>query len=56
MKDDKDYNYQTIKIWKSTLSDLRLLSGVREEPMVCILNQVIKQALAHALEKYNEQG
>lgn len=37
--------YQTIKIWKATLSNLRLLSGLKEQAIVKILDTLIKKAL-----------
>jgi hypothetical protein len=35
----------TIKIWRSTLSKLRLLAGMREKAMVRILDELITKEL-----------
>ena len=35
----------TIKIWRSTLSKLRLLAGMREKAMVKILDKLITKEL-----------
>ena len=37
--------YQTIKIWKETLSKLRLLAGIREQSIVKIINKLVEEAL-----------
>lgn len=37
----------TIKIWRSTLSKLRLLAGMREKAMVKILDELIAEKLEH---------
>jgi len=35
----------TIKIWRKTLSKLRLLAGMREKPMVKILDELITKEI-----------
>jgi len=37
--------YQTIKIWKNTLSNLHLLAGLKEQSIVKILDILVKKAL-----------
>ena len=45
----------TIKIWRSTLSKLRLLAGMKERPMVKILNELITKELEND-KKINNQS
>jgi hypothetical protein len=35
--------YTTIRIWKKTLKLLRLIAAMKEESMVAILDQIIRQ-------------
>lgn len=37
----------TIKIWRSTLSKLRFLAGIKEKSMVKILDKLITRELEH---------
>lgn len=36
---------KTIKIWRSTLSKLRLIAGMEEVPMVKILDKLVSEEL-----------
>ena len=37
--------YQTIKIWKSTLTKLRLLAAKFEQPIVKVIDDLVRKAL-----------
>ena len=37
----------SIKIWRSTLSKIRLLAGMREQSMVSLINELITRELEH---------
>lgn len=37
--------YQTIKIWRRTLSKLRLLAGVEEKSIVRLIDDLVTKAL-----------
>ena len=37
--------YQTIKIWATTLSKLRLLAALKESPMVNVVDNLVKNEL-----------
>ena len=37
--------YQTIKIWATTLSALRLLAALKESPMVNVVDNLVKNEL-----------
>jgi hypothetical protein len=45
--------HTTIKIWRSTLSKLRLLAALKEKSMVSILNELISIELEAIREKSN---
>lgn len=38
--------YQTVKIWKQTLTNLRLLSALIGKRMVVVLDELVSKALA----------
>jgi len=40
----------TIKIWRETLSKLRLLAGIQEKQMVKILDELVAQELQNRKE------
>ena len=48
--------YQTIKIWKSTLSNLRLLSGFKEMSIVKVLDSLVQNALDREIKKRHKKG
>lgn len=48
-----DKQLKTIKIWRASLSNLRLLAGIKEQPMVYILDILIKKALEYEYKNKN---
>ena len=47
--------YQTIKIWKTTLVNLRLLAALKGMPIVKIIDKFVKEALAQENKKKGEE-
>lgn len=51
----KDKNpYATTKIWKTTLANLRLLSGYRQKSMVEIVDDLVLKELNKEVKSRNE--
>lgn len=52
----KDKNpYATTKIWKTSLANLRLLSGYRQKSMVEIIDEVVAKELDKEIKKREKE-